>query len=90
MNDKSLVSFVTAAEKGSFYKAAQVLFTTPQTIVQQMNQLEQEVGMPLFERSNKGVRLTKAGRNGKEMPGRIRNSEGANTYCHSKQAPCPF
>ena len=30
MNDKSLVSFVTAAEKGSFYKAAQVLFTTPQ------------------------------------------------------------
>ena len=34
MNDKSLVSFVTAAEKGSFYKAAQVLFTTPQTIVQ--------------------------------------------------------
>ena len=62
MNDKSLVSFVTAAEKGSFYKAAQVLFTTPQTIVQQMNLLEQEVGMPLFERSNKGVRLTQAGR----------------------------
>ena len=60
MNDKSLVSFVTAAEKGSFYKAAQVLFTTPQTIVQQMNQLEQEVGMPLFERSNKGIRLTQA------------------------------
>ena len=62
MNDKSLMSFVTAAEKGSFYKAAQVLFTTPQTIVQQMNQLEQEVGMPLFERSNKGIRLTQAGR----------------------------
>lgn len=62
MNDKSLISFVTTAEKGSFYKAAQVLFTTPQTIVQQMNQLEQEVGMPLFERSNKGVRLTQAGR----------------------------
>jgi len=61
VNDKQLVSFITVADKGSFYKAAQVLYTTPQTLIQQMNQLEQEVDAKLFERNNKGVTLTAAG-----------------------------
>lgn len=61
MNDKQLVSFITVADKGSFYKAAQVLYTSPQTLIQQMNQLEQEVDAKLFERNNKGVVLTAAG-----------------------------
>ncbi|MBR2943341.1 MAG: LysR family transcriptional regulator [Clostridia bacterium] len=61
MNDKQLISFITVADKGSFYKAAQVLYTSPQTLIQQMNQLEQEVDAKLFERNNKGVTLTAAG-----------------------------
>lgn len=61
MNDKQIVSFISVADKGSFYKAAQVLYTTPQTLIQQMNQLEQEVDAKLFERNNKGVTLTSAG-----------------------------
>lgn len=61
MNDKQLVSFITVADKGSFYRAAQALYMTPQTLIQQMNQLEQEVGVRLFERNNKGVLLTAAG-----------------------------
>lgn len=61
MNDKSLKSFITVAEKGSFYKAAQILYTSPQSLMMQVKQLEAELDLQLLERSSKGVRLTEAG-----------------------------
>ncbi len=61
MNDRQLLSFIVAAEKGSFYQAAQILYLTPQTLVQQVNALEKEIGVALLERTNKGVRMTAAG-----------------------------
>lgn len=62
MNDRNLMSYITVAEKGSFYKAAQSLYMSPQTLVQQINQLENEVSVKLLERSSKGVELTPAGK----------------------------
>ena len=61
MNDKQIIAFITIAEKGSFYKAAQALYLSPQTLVQQMNQLETEIQAPLFFRTKKGTALTQAG-----------------------------
>ncbi len=61
MNDKNLISYIAVAEKGSFYKAAQSLYMSPQTLIQQVNQLENEAQVKLLERSSKGVALTPAG-----------------------------
>lgn len=63
MNDRNLLSYIAVAEKGSFYKAAQSLYMSPQTLIQQINQLENELGFKLLERSTKGVELTAAGKN---------------------------
>ncbi len=62
MNDRNLISYIAVAEKGSFYKAAQSLYMAPQTLIQQINQLENEVNIKLLDRSSKGVELTPAGR----------------------------
>lgn len=62
MNDKWLYSFMTVVERGSFTSAAKELFISPQALSQQMELLEDEVGVPLFVRTKKGVSLTLAGK----------------------------
>lgn len=62
MNDKWLYSFMTVVELGSFTSAARELFISPQALSQQMELLEEEVGVPLFVRTKKGVSLTLAGK----------------------------
>ncbi|MCH5165049.1 MAG: LysR family transcriptional regulator [Clostridiales bacterium] len=63
MYSRELTTFITVADKGSFLKAAEELYyTTPATIMNRINKLEQTVGVKLFERTNQGVVLTAAGR----------------------------
>lgn len=50
------------ASRGSIAAAAEMLFMTPSAVSQQMSVLEREAGVPLLERSGRGVRLTDAGR----------------------------
>lgn len=50
------------AARGTIAAAAQSLFMTPSAVSQQMAVLEREAGVPLLERSGRGVRLTEAGR----------------------------
>ncbi|MEH6579505.1 MAG: LysR substrate-binding domain-containing protein [Amphritea sp.] len=57
----ALRAFETAAQAGSFTSAAQQLFVTPAAISQQIRLLEKHLGIVLFERSKKGVKLTRAG-----------------------------
>lgn len=45
----------------SFSEAAKALYVTQSTLSQQVKQLEQEIGMPLFSRSSHKVDLTEAG-----------------------------
>ncbi len=59
---EELETFVKVVECGSFTKAAQALFVTAASVMKQMNDLERQIGAPLLERSNRGVRLTAAGR----------------------------
>ena len=62
MNLRHLETFVSVAEKGSFSRAAQELYTTPTSLTQQVNALERELGFPLLVRDYKGAALTEAGR----------------------------
>lgn len=59
--ERRLRTFITAAELGSFAKAAEKLLLTPASVMNQMNALESEVGARLFERTSRGVALTAAG-----------------------------
>ena len=55
-------TFVTVAERGSFTKAAEELCITPTAVIKQINLLEAKLGLKLFERSHRGLKLTAAGR----------------------------
>lgn len=53
--------FIQVADCGSFSKAAEKLYISPTAVMKQMNLLETHVGVPLFIRTNHGIRLTVAG-----------------------------
>ena len=61
MYNPQLDTFMKVCETGSFSKAAQALFITPSAVVQQINLLEKDLNVSLFNRSKRGVVLTKAG-----------------------------
>lgn len=53
--------FVTVVEEGSFSKAAERVYRTQPAVSIAIRRLEEEVGAPLFERSQKTPALTEAG-----------------------------
>lgn len=50
------------AERGSVTAVAEAAHRTPSAVSQQLKQLEREAGVPLTERSGRGIALTAAGR----------------------------
>lgn len=62
MELRNLISFNMIAETGSFSKAAQMLGYAQSTITFQIKQLEDELGIPLFNRIGNHVDLTQAGK----------------------------
>ncbi len=62
MYDKRLDAVVKTADLGSFSKAAQAMGYSVPALVKQINSFEAQTGITLFERSNKGVRLTSGGK----------------------------
>lgn len=61
MFDGRLETFIKVAECGSFTKAADDLYITPTAVMKQINALEKELSVTLFDRTNHGLRITKAG-----------------------------
>lgn len=61
MYSRQIESFIEVANAGSFSKAAKALYISPPSLIQQIDLLEQRLGIVLFERSHKGVSLTEAG-----------------------------
>jgi len=59
--DQRLLIFVTAARRLNFSRAAEELYLSQPAISQQISSLEHSLGIQLFERQAKQVRLTKAG-----------------------------
>jgi DNA-binding transcriptional LysR family regulator len=62
MNYTHLQSFIVVANEDSFSKAAQKLYISNSSLIQQINLLEKKIGAPLFYRHYKGVTLTEAGK----------------------------
>jgi DNA-binding transcriptional LysR family regulator len=62
MTLQQLTYFLAAAEHGSFSAAAESLFMAQPSVSEQIRRLEAELGVPLFVRVGRGLRLTEAGR----------------------------
>jgi DNA-binding transcriptional LysR family regulator len=58
----SLIQTLAVAEYLSSYRAAQALGTSQCSVSARIRALEEELGILLFNRNTRGVRLTKAGR----------------------------
>ena len=91
MYNPQLSAFVTAADCGSFTKAAQHLFLSPPSVMKQINALENHLALKLFVRSPQGLHLTPAGqviyRYAKHMMAESAKAlEEARLEAHRKQA----
>jgi DNA-binding transcriptional LysR family regulator len=62
MNLRQLETFYWAAELGSFVAASERLRATQSTVSMRIQELERELGVPLFERANRKMRLSAKGR----------------------------
>ncbi|HEU5343200.1 MAG TPA: LysR family transcriptional regulator [Ktedonobacterales bacterium] len=61
MNLQQLRTFRVVAQQRSYSRAAQLLYLSQPGVSLQVRALEQSIGMPLFERSGRQLRLTEAG-----------------------------
>ncbi|MCW5719599.1 MAG: LysR family transcriptional regulator [Devosia sp.] len=59
--DKLLSQFLAVADAGTLSGGAKALLITQPTLTINMRKLEESIGAPLFERSSRGVRLTRYG-----------------------------
>lgn len=62
MYNPQLETFLRVADAGSFNKAAEEAFITSTAVIKQINLLEDSLDVKLFERSHRGLHLTKAGK----------------------------
>lgn len=62
MEIRQLRYFLKVAETLNFSEASRKLYITQSTLSQQINHLEQEIGLPLFDRNSHEVYLTEAGK----------------------------
>lgn len=62
MYNPQLETFLRVADAGSFNKAAEESFITPTAVIKQINLLENSLGVKLFDRTHRGLHLTKAGK----------------------------
>lgn len=61
MDTRQLRSLVAIASHGTFARAAEVIHLTPSAVSQQIQALEQELGVTLFERSSRPPKMTPQG-----------------------------
>ena len=61
MYNHKLDTFIRVADAGSFSKAAEESHITPTAVIKQINSLETTLGLQLFERTHRGLTLTKTG-----------------------------
>ncbi|MDX1455934.1 MAG: LysR family transcriptional regulator, partial [Marinobacter sp.] len=61
MDSNSLKAFVTIVDLGSFSEAAETLHLTQPAISKRLAALENQLGSPLLDRSQRNLQLTEAG-----------------------------
>ena len=62
MYSHQLDTFIRAANVGSFSKAAEELFISSTAVMKQIGHLEASLGVPLFDRTPRGLTLTDGGK----------------------------
>lgn len=62
MHNHQLDTFIKVADAGSFNKASEELYISPNAVMKQINLLESSLGFSLFERTHRGIKLTAAGK----------------------------
>lgn len=72
MYNPQLETFIRVADAGSFNKAAEELFISPPAVIKQINLLEAQLGLTLFVRTHRGLKLTEAGKSRKQENHSIR------------------
>ena len=79
MNSQQLQCFIYVAERLNFTKAAEALYLSVPTVTHHIKSLEEELGIPLFYRTSRIVRLTEQGErfyyNAKEILGHIEKAK---------------
>lgn len=61
MTLRQLKYIVTVAEAGTFSKAAKLLFLSQPSLTKSIKELEKEMGIIIFDRTNKGISVSKEG-----------------------------
>lgn len=61
MTLQQLKYIVTVAEKGTFSEAAKILLLSQPSLTKSVKELEKEMGITIFDRTNKGVSVSKEG-----------------------------
>ena len=81
-------TFIKVAELGNITKAAEQLGYTQGAVTLQIKKLESELGVMLFDRVGRGVRLTEAGMRFREFAQRlVRASEDADAFAMDESDP---
>jgi DNA-binding transcriptional LysR family regulator len=86
MDFKQLKALVTVVEVGSVTRAAELLHLVQPAVTRQIKTLEQEFGVPLFERTRQGMRPTDAGAN---LAARARRALAELERARAELAPSP-
>ncbi|WP_052573793.1 LysR family transcriptional regulator [Haloferula sp. BvORR071] len=79
-----LRTFLAVAEEQNLTRAAEKLFTSQPAVSAQIKALEEEVGVRLFDRGTKGMKLTRAGEVLREQARRI--VDAARDFKHSAES----
>ena len=81
MDTKLAYTFIKVAELGNITKAAEQLGYSQGSVTSHIQQLEQQLGVQLFDRVSRGIQLTDAGRNFRPFAADlIKASENADAF----------
>jgi len=61
LHNHQLETFIQVADAGSFSKAAEILYISPNAVIKQINLLESSLELSLFVRTHKGISITPSG-----------------------------
>ena len=59
MYNRYLKVFISVADCGSFSKAAEEMYISPNAVIKQINKYEEHLGFALFQRSHRGMMYTR-------------------------------
>ena len=88
METRIAKTFIKVAELGNITKAAEQLGYSQGAVTSQIKQLEEDLGVLLFDRVGRGIQLTEAGRKFREYAAAlVRASEDADAFALDEKEP---